>query len=70
MLRNALHDNPGRWEETLPSELMAYRSTPADPTGFSPYRLVFGSEMRLGVDYGTPFPEPPVRMSTMPEASR
>ena len=28
-------------------------------TGFTHYRLAFGAEMRLGVDYGIPFPDPP-----------
>ena len=70
MLRKVLHDHPGRWEEALPSVLMAYRCTPSEPTGFNPYRLAVGSEMRLGVDYGTPFPEPPARMSTLREILR
>jgi len=42
----------------LPHVMMAYRSTVSESTGFTPYRLVFGKEMRLGVDLGTPMPEP------------
>jgi len=33
------------WEDLLPFVLMAYRSSPQDSTGFSPYRLLFGREM-------------------------
>ena len=59
MLRKCMDDNPGSWEEHIPSVLMAYRSTPSKTTGFTPHKLVFGREMRLGVDYGLPFPELP-----------
>ena len=38
---------------------MAYRSTISNSTGFTSYRLSFGREMRLGVDYGEHFPEQP-----------
>ena len=56
-LRKAVDDDPVKWELMLPAIMMAYRSTISRPTGFTPYRLVFGREMRLGVDYGTPFPD-------------
>lgn len=38
------------WDEYLPFVLMAYRSTPQDSTGFSPYRLMFGREMPKPID--------------------
>ena len=37
----------------------AYRSTIMESTGFTPHRLVFGREMRLPVDFGSPLPKPP-----------
>ena len=39
--------------------LQSFRSTISEATGFTPYRLAFGCEMRLPVDVGTPLPEPP-----------
>ena len=57
MLRKAVQDHPDRWEQMLPAILLAYRITPSDSTGFTPFRLVFGREMRLGVDYVEPFPD-------------
>lgn len=35
------------WDEVLPYALMAYRSAPHSLTGYSPYMLLFGREMRL-----------------------
>ena len=59
MLRKAATGRPDDWEKLLPAVLMAYRSTPSETTGYTPFYLVFGREMRLVVDYGTPFPDPP-----------
>ena len=59
MLRRAVQKRPYDWEPLLPAVLQAYRSTPSEATGFTPSRLVFGREMRLPVDIGTPLPEPP-----------
>ena len=39
--------------------LQSYRSTVFEKTGFTPYRLALGREMRLPVDLGPPLPEPP-----------
>ena len=40
-----------KWPELLPSIMMAYRMTPAtQSTGYSPYYLMFGREMRMPVD--------------------
>ena len=58
MLRRAVQKRPYDWEPLL-AVLQAYRSTPSKSTGFTPSRLVFGREMRLPVDIGTPLPEPP-----------
>ena len=39
-----------RWDEFLPELLMAYRASVHDTTKFTPYRLMFGREIRLPVD--------------------
>ena len=39
--------------------LHSYRSSVSEATCFTPHRLVFGREMRLPVDLGSPLPEPP-----------
>ena len=44
--------------------LQSYRSTVSEATGFTPFRLAFGREMRLPVDLGMPLPEPPRDMRT------
>ena len=36
---------------------MAYRTMLSLTTGFTPFKLVFGREMRTGVDFSTPFAE-------------
>ena len=50
MLRKATTGLPDDLEKLLPAVLMAYRSTPSVTTGYTPFYLVFGREMRLGVD--------------------
>ena len=59
MLRRAVQRRIYDWEPPLPAVLQAYRSTPSESTGFTPHQLVFGREMRLPIDIGTPLPEPP-----------
>ena len=44
--------------------LQLYRMTISDATGFTQYRLTFGRDMRLPVDFGTPFPESPREVRT------
>ena len=58
MLRRAVQKRPYDWEPLLSPLLQAYRSTIFKATGFTPYRLTFGREMRLPIDLGTPSPEP------------
>ena len=45
--------------------LQAYRWSVSEATGFTPYRLAFGREMRLPDDLGTPLPEPPRDVRTL-----
>ena len=37
-------ENRDDWDDLLPAVMMAYRSSIHEPTGFSPYRLIFGEE--------------------------
>ena len=59
MLRRAVQKCPYDWEPLLSPVLRAYRSTVSKSTGFTLFRLVFGREMRLPIDFGSPLPEPP-----------
>ena len=59
ILRRAVQKRPFDWEPLLAPVLQSYRSTISEATGFTPYRLAFGREMRLPVDVDTPMPEPP-----------
>ena len=42
--------SPQDWEQYLPQAMMAYRTLVSETVGFTPYKMVFGKEMRLGVD--------------------
>ena len=65
MLRRAVQNRPYDWEPLLSPVLQAYRSTISEVTGFTPYRLTFGREMRLPIDLWTTLPEPPRDIRTM-----
>ena len=65
MLRRAIQRRPYEWEFLLAPVLQAYRSTVFEDTGFTPYSLAFGREMRLPIDFGTPMPEPPRYVRTL-----
>lgn len=45
-----LDDNQRNWDEILPYVLMAYRSRVQSSTGFTPYRVLFGTEITLSLD--------------------
>ena len=64
MLRRAVASRPYDWEPLFPTVLQAYRSTVSESTGFTPHRLVFGREMCLPIDFGSPLPEPPRSVRT------
>ena len=50
-LLRKLVNNPGaEWDECLPYVLWAYRGTVHKTTGFYPYQLLFGKEMRMPLD--------------------
>ena len=64
MLRRAVMKRPYDWEPLLPTVLQAYRSSITESTGFTPFRLEFGREMRLPIDLGSPTPDPPREIRT------
>ena len=64
MLRRAVLKRPYDWEPLLPTVLQAYRSSITESTGFTPFRLAFGREMRLPIDLGSPMPDPPREIRT------
>ena len=46
MLRKFVHDEPKSWDKVLPFVLFAYREVPEAATGFSPFELVYGWQVR------------------------
>ena len=50
MLRKSVSKDAKDWDELLPFMLFAYRGAKHATTGFSPYELVYGREMRDTVD--------------------
>ena len=52
-------ESPLRLCSTPARRVASVLLTPSESTGFTPARLVFGREMRLPVDIGTPLPELP-----------
>ncbi len=50
MLRAMVEGHPESWDQLLPKALMHYRSAVHPSTGFTPYLLMFGREMRLPID--------------------
>ena len=54
MLAMFASKNREDWDDLLPAVMMAYRSSVHESTGFSPYRLMFGEECTLPMDFGLP----------------
>ena len=50
LLRKLVATLKAEWDECLPYVLWAYRGTIHKTTGFSPYQLLFGKEMRMPLD--------------------
>ena len=46
MLRRLIQDEGQNWNELIPYILFAYREVPQTSTGFSPFKLVYGREVR------------------------
>jgi transposase InsO family protein len=50
MIGKVVNDDQRDWPDHLPAALAAYRATVHDATGVTPYRMMFGRELRLPVD--------------------
>ncbi len=50
MLKTMVSENDKNWDTMLQKALLHYRSSVHSSTGFTPYRLMFGREMRLPID--------------------
>ena len=50
MLAKYINKNQDNWDLYLDFVVMAYNATPHDSTDITPYRMVFGDEMRLPLD--------------------
>ena len=60
MLATAVKDHPFNWEEHLQRLCMAYNSSVNPTTGYSPFYLMYGRQVKMPIDimYGTPTPQP------------
>ena len=59
MLVRLTSDRQDSWEEMLPHSILAYRSTVHRGTGFTPYRLLFGRELKLPLEVKWGLPDYP-----------
>ena len=68
MLKRMINENPNDWDRLLQKAVMHYRSAVNSSTKFTPFRLMFGREMRLPVDamIGNP-PNQTINETTYPE---
>ena len=57
MLRAFVSDHQQDWDTYLPMLLMAYRATPQESTGISPFCLMMGHETQLPIDLIFPVPK-------------
>ena len=46
MLRKICTENPKDWDRFIPALLFAYRETPQESLGFSPFELLYGRTVR------------------------
>ena len=59
MLSTTVGDHPSDWDQSIRKLCMAYNSSVHSTTGFTPFFLMFGRQVRLPVDlmYGTSSPD-------------
>ena len=56
MLAHFVDENMDDWDVKMPLVMLAYRSSTHESTGYTPYKMLFGRDIRLPVDviYGRP----------------
>ena len=52
IIKARLDDAKGAWLEELPNVLWAYRTTARTPTGETPFRLTYGTEVVIPIEVG------------------
>ena len=57
MLKTVVNENRDDWHEHLPYVMAAYRSSPQESTGVSPYQMMYGREMPLPLDVMVGLPQ-------------
>ncbi|GFR83687.1 Gypsy retrotransposon integrase-like protein 1 [Elysia marginata] len=50
MLKKLTKDKPSTWDKLLPAVLFAYREIPNTPTGYPPFTLMYGRQVRGPAD--------------------
>ena len=50
-LRKLTQDFPRQWDRYLPAALFAYRDTPHETTGYSPFELIYGHKVRGPLEF-------------------
>ncbi|RVW91364.1 hypothetical protein CK203_035458 [Vitis vinifera] len=53
-LKKRLEQAKGKWVEELPGILWAYRTTPGQPTGNTPFALAYGMDAVIPTEIGLP----------------
>ena len=54
VLKKRLEQAKGKWVEELPGVLWAYRTTPGQPTGNTPFALAYGMDAIIPTEIGLP----------------
>ena len=52
IIKTKLDDAKGAWLEELPNVLWAYRTTARTPTGETPFKITYGTEVMIPVEVG------------------
>ena len=50
MLKTYVNSNRDDWDDHLPAVICAYRATPHDSTGVTPFKMLYGREIALPID--------------------
>ena len=49
-MRTLCNENQNNWADFIPAIMMAFRNSVSATTGFTPYQILFGRQMRLPID--------------------